>query len=241
MAPSSVFHFPIRTLSNERVKLVPFDPEHHVETFFRLSEPHPELYAHMSHGPFPSAAKLKAEFYERGNKHPISFTNTDTFAFAIIDKTRPPSADDPEGELAGTVSYCYTSAEHLSTEIGFIIILPPYQRSHVATNALGLVLNYALNEPDEGGLGLRRVHWKASAANSASSRLAERMGFERVGFTPWHMRFVKGKEKGKIGNGKEPPPGSDPADLWRDTVDLSLGWDQWRSGARERTQKAMSR
>jgi hypothetical protein len=112
MATSSVFHFPIQTLSNERVKLVPFDPEHHIDTFFRLSEPHPELYAHMSHGLFPSAAKLKAEFYERGNKHSISFTNPDTFAFAIIDKMRPPSADDPEGELAGTVSYSYTSAEH---------------------------------------------------------------------------------------------------------------------------------
>ncbi|CAL5872406.1 uncharacterized protein PFLUO_LOCUS6670 [Penicillium psychrofluorescens] len=195
----------------------------------------------MTHGPYPSAAKLKDDFYERGNRHLLSFANPDSFTFAIIDKTRPSSPEDPEGELAGTVSYCDASAVHLVTEIGFIIILPPYQRSHVATNALGLLLNYALNEPDQGGLGLRRVHWMASAANTASARLAERMGFERVGFTPWQMRFVKGKEKGKIGNGKEPPSGSDPADLWRDTVDLSLAWDQWQRGAKEKTQKAMVR
>lgn len=111
----------------------------------------------------------------------------------------------------------------------------------MATNAVGLALQLAFESTEKGGLGLRRVHWSASTMNPASSRLAQRMGFEKVGIIPWHMRFVKGKIRGKVGNGRELPPGSDPEDLWRDTLSLSLAWDQWGNGARERTAKAMER
>lgn len=195
----------------------------------------------MPTGPWASPAALKAEFYEGAPTALLSFSNPNSFAFAIIDKTRPASPEDPEGELAGTVSYVYTSAPYLSTEIGFIIILPNYQRTHVASNTVGLALQYALESPEKGGLGLRRVHWKTSTANAASARLAEKMGFQRIGATPWHMRFAKGKERFKIGNGKELPPGSDQADLWRDTIDFSLAWDHWEACAREMTRKAMDR
>lgn len=111
----------------------------------------------------------------------------------------------------------------------------------MATNAAGLALQLAFESTENGGLGLRRVHWMASTMNPASSRLAQRMGFEKVGIIPWHMRFVKGKINGKVGNGREPPPGSDPEDLWRDTVIHTLAWDQWENGMRERAAQAMER
>jgi RimJ/RimL family protein N-acetyltransferase len=237
MAQSSVFLFPIREVFNDRVKLVPFNPDHHSRTFFHLSSSHPELYTHMPMGPWTSEEQFKAEFHSHSQTSPLSFSNPTSFAFAIIDKTRPPSTDDPEGELAGTISLVRTSDIHLCTEIGFIIILPPYQRTHVARNAVGLALQYSLEGSEKGGLGLRRVHWRTSTMNIASARLAEKMGFERVGVVPWHMRFVKGRLRAKTGNGKDLPPGSDPDDLWRDTIDYSISWERWESSAREETQK----
>ncbi|KAJ5513116.1 Acyl-CoA N-acyltransferase [Penicillium fimorum] len=241
MASVSVFHFHVGEASNERVKLIPFNPEQHCETFFRLSSPHPDIYAHMPMPSPASAAEFKSLFYSNSTSHILSFSNLESFAFAIIDKTRPPSAEDPEGELAGTVSFIRTSPINLCTEIGFIVILPPYQRTHMATNAVGLALQLALETTEKGGLGLRRVHWMASTMNPASARLARRLGFEQIGIIPWHMRFVKGKMNGKVGNGRQPPPGGDPEDLWRDTVSLTLAWDQWETGARERAAKAMER
>jgi RimJ/RimL family protein N-acetyltransferase len=241
MAPSSIFHFPIHGISNDRVKLVPFNPEQHCETFFRLSSPHPEIYAHMPLLPPSSLSDLKDRFYDKSPGNILSFSNPESFAFAVIDKTRPSSAEDPEGELAGTVSFIHASHTHLCAEIGFIVILPPYQRTHVATNTVGLALQLAFNSPEMGGLGLCRVHWSANSTNLASAKLAERMGFVQVGMIPWHMRFVKGKINGKCGNGKELPPGSDPEDLWRDTLSFSLGWDMWRDGARDKAEKAMAR
>ncbi|KAJ5518603.1 Acyl-CoA N-acyltransferase [Penicillium expansum] len=224
MASFSVFPFHVGEASNERIKLIPFNPEQHCETFFRLSSPYPELYKHLPILSPDSAAELKSLFYNTPTNHILSFSNPESFAFAIIDKTRPPSLEDPEGELAGTVSFIRTSPTNLCTEIGFIVILPPYQRTHVATNTVGLALQLAFESTENGGLGLRR-----------------RMGFEKVGIIPWHMRFIKGKINGKIGHGRELPPGSDPDDLWRDTLSLTLGWDRWENAAREMAAKAMER
>ncbi|KAJ5090263.1 hypothetical protein N7532_008947 [Penicillium argentinense] len=241
MTPPSTFVFPIHGISNDRVKLAPLDLDRHLETFFRLSVPHPDLYAHMPMGPFETLAEFKSEFLDRPSNHILSFSNPESFAFAIIDKTRPASLEDPEGELAGTISFIRTSATHLCTEIGFIVILPPYQRSHVAANTVGLALQYAFQSSESGGLGFRRVHWQASTTNPASAKLAEKMGFEKIGLTPWHMRFVNGKAKGKVGNGKVPPPETDPQDLWRDTFSFTLAWDQWEKGVKERVERVMER
>ena len=120
-----------------------------------------------------------------------------------------------------------------------IILLIQYQRTQVARNGVGLALQLALNPLERGGLGLRRVDWRAYTSNLASAKLAENMGFSCVGIVPWHIRYVKGKLKGKIGNGKEFPPGSGPEDAWRDTVKYCLTWDQWEDGVREKIQKIM--
>lgn len=238
--PNSIFPFPIREISNSRIKLIPFNPDQHINTFFNLSSPHPEIYAHMPPGPFTTAASLQSEFHTPSTTNILSLSNPESFAFAIIDKTRPPSQEDPEGELAGTLSYIHTSPIHLSTEIGFIVILPPYQHTHVAKNAVGLACQYALDGVEKGGLGLRRLDWRASTRNEASVGLAERMGFRVNGIIPWQVRFVKGRLRGKVGNGKRLPAGSDPEDVWRDTVMLSIAWDEWESGVREEVLKVIS-
>lgn len=53
------------------------------------------------------------------------------------------------------------------------------------------------------------------------------MGYEKVGIIPYHMCFPKGRKEGKANNGKPPPPGSDPDDLWRDTLIYTMTWERW--------------
>lgn len=74
--------------------------------------------------------------------------------FALIDKTKPASLADP---VAGMVSYMAASPVHMSAEVEYIVILPPFQRTHVTTHAVGFLLQYALDSHEHGGLGLRKM------------------------------------------------------------------------------------
>ncbi|KAJ5708505.1 Acyl-CoA N-acyltransferase [Penicillium malachiteum] len=224
MPKKSLFYFPTREISNDRIKLVPFNPAHHGQSFHQHSPA--QLFANMSMGPWKTVQDLESAFYDGHDRQILSFDNPESFA---------------DGELAGKISYINTSVANLSAELGFVVVLPPYQRSHVAVNAAELMLQNAFDSRDNGGLDLYRVHWKASTSNPASSHLAEKLGFKTVvGVTKWHMRFPKGATKGKVGNGRALPPGSDPDDIWRDTVELSMSWEDWQNGARDKTQTAMT-
>lgn len=139
------------------------------------------------------------------------------------------------------VSFIDTSATNLSTEIGGVIILPEFQRSHVATNAVGLMLKFALDGTSNGGLGLRRVQWLTSSKNEASLRLAGRLGFVKEGVLRWHMVMKQVEEGYRVGNDGRLPERSDERNLGRDTVVLSVCWDDWEGGERERVAEAMAR
>lgn len=165
-------------------------------------------------------------------------------AFAIFDKTR--GKEGGEGELAGMLGYTNTSPENLSTEIAFVLVLPPYRHTHVTSNAVGLLMHYALDLPSPlsgpGGLGLRRVVWQANAVNEASIRAAERMGFRMEGIKRWDRVFHDGLSKGKVGNGRDGRVGEGrEGDLGRDTAVLAICWDDWEGGGRERVDGVMNR
>lgn len=225
---------------NERIKLIPWETDLHAATLVTETRDHAEVFSYMIGGPYLTVNSFRADFEKPESL--VSFsTNPEHFMFAIIDKTKPPSPDDDEGELAGLIGYIFTSKSNLSTEIGPVITFPRFQRTHVTNNAVGLLMQYALTSAEEGGLGLKRVQWLCNAANLGSIKVAERLGFEKVGLIPWHWRYVKGKVRGKIGNGKPPPPGSDPEDVWRDSLTYTLGWDLWEKEAREKVEKAMAR
>lgn len=239
--PISAFHFPLTTpIANDRIKLVPFDPDLHSAAFIAKSHDHPELWAHMPSGPFETVASLRAAMAQPESV--LSPANPAHFLFAVIDTTRPRSPEDDEGELAGIIAYMNASRATRSAEIGLVVVLPAYQRTHVATNAVGLLLGHAFVAPGDGGggLGLVRAVWTCSVANGASVRVAERMGFGEVGVVPYHYCFPLGRAKGKVGNERPLPPGSDPDDLWRDSLMYSMSWEQW-SAVREKVEAAMSR
>ena len=192
----------------------------------------------MSTGPYKTADEFVEEFL---NKR-VKANQSSWVCFAIIDKKKPPSAADPEGELTGMVSYMAADARNQSLEVGYIIVLPPFQRTHVTTNAVGLLLQYALDSPEEGGLGLRRVEWKADTVNPASVRAASRMGFQQDGIIRWGRVAHDAVNRGKEGNGRWMPSHGNKEDVGRDTVILSLCWDDWTQGnKKEVVRELMSR
>ncbi|KAF8176347.1 acyl-CoA N-acyltransferase [Mycena galopus ATCC 62051] len=226
------FCFPIPSnLENGRVKLVPFIPFEHADTFFAAAGPHPDLFAYLPWGPFSSAQDFVSTLIEQRIQ-----PDRGMVLFAVFDT----SVSGAEPQLAGTIGLLDTSAANLSTEIGFVITLPRFQRTHVTSNAAGLLLQWTLNTSAEGGLGLRRVAWKANAHNTRSVHAAERLGFRQEGVLRWDRVLPAGKTDG--GNGGGVRAGDTKPDcLGRDTVLLSLCWDDWEGGARESVEEIMQR
>jgi RimJ/RimL family protein N-acetyltransferase len=162
--------------------------------------------------------------------------------FAVIDKTRSgdtnPSSNPTSANFAGIIAYINTSSVNLSTEIGFVIILPPFQRTHVTTNAVGLLLLHAFDLPPH-GLGLRRVQWKATPQNTRSVNAAQRLGFKLEGIMRWFVVFPASKARASNGGGEregDPLPGTISSDL----AMLAVCWDDWES-ERPRVLQAMDR
>ncbi|CAD6573006.1 MAG: hypothetical protein ASARMPRED_005825 [Alectoria sarmentosa] len=229
------FHFQIKDLFNDRMALEPFTAPIHAPTYFALSYPHPDLYAHLTAGPFASLDAFLSYIKKFDQSDPSNLL------YAIIDKTRPPSPESPSGALAGLIAFQDASLSNLSFEIGPVIILPAFQRTHVASNAIGLLLQYALDPKESNGLGLRRVQWDCSTENTTSMRVAERMALVKEGVLRWRHVYRDGIARGKVGNGKGVPNGGAEGDLGRDTVIYGLCWDHWEDGGREKVQAVMDR
>lgn len=171
----------------------------------------------------------------------------ETLAFAIIDKTKTrdsPSdigSDESDGALAGVIVFMDANSTSRSLTIGTLFTLPPYQRTHVTSNAVGLLLQYALDPPSDGGLGLVRVQWRLDSRHEGSARVAERMGLRYEGTEMWFRLIKDGVARGKVGNGKTPPPGSEEGDVWQDKTTYAMCWDDWLGGGREKTLAAMAK
>lgn len=106
------------------------------------------------------------------------------------------------GAHAALLGLVQTSAEDLRTEIApvmTLMTLRAYQRTHVTTNAFGLLRPFNLpSDPEAPGLSLRRMVWTASPGNQASAQTAERIGFTREGVLRWVSVLTEGRE------GREP-------------------------------------
>lgn len=92
----------------------------------------------------------------------------------------------------------------------------------------------------EEALGLRRVQWIAHSENEASVNAATRMGFRVEGVLRWHRVIGDAERRGKIG-GREVQDGGygRVEDRGRDSVFLSVCWDDWVAGGRERVRELM--
>lgn len=137
-------NFPVHpeSLETKRVKLVPFVPHIHAKDLWTGLEKAPNLLRY-----YPSAwltlesLLVYIEFSIRRTPRNMLFT--------VIDKTKP-DPEHPEfegGSLAGAMGLYHASIEQLSAEISFVAIFPAFQRTHVASNATGILLRHCLNLP----------------------------------------------------------------------------------------------
>lgn len=154
--------------------------------------------------------------------------------YAVYDKVFSP---DPTP--AGIIGLLDASPMNLSVEIGFVVAFPTYQRTHITSNMVGLLLQYCLDVPEHGGLGLRRVQWQANAQNEASVKTALRMGFQHEGVKRWER--VIPASIWKPNTVEKLPREGDPrrTDPGRHTVVLGLCWDEWEDGTREKVRELM--
>ncbi|KAK7679000.1 hypothetical protein QCA50_017944 [Cerrena zonata] len=231
------FVFPIHPerLETERVKLTPFVPKVHFEVTWEGIPNQEELFRFY---PFTLPTReIFLTFIER-------FIRQDpkNIVFSIVDKTRPDDAHPEfEGSLAGIIGLLDTSVEQLTTEIGFVMIFPAFQRSHIASNAVGILMKYCLEVPTASppGLGLRKVQWHCHHNNAGSRRLAERMGFQYEGILRWTTVLPEAMARdGLTESRKGDPAGGKPG---RHTISLSACWDDWENGVREKVAQQIDR
>ncbi|KAF8322458.1 acyl-CoA N-acyltransferase [Clavulina sp. PMI_390] len=235
------FVFPVKTLSNDLVELSPFDPAKHSALQALAVKDDPLLYRYLGFGPISSEEQFN-EYFNR------VFQPDPTFClFAIKDKTKvDPAHPDPHptpGDLtpetfAGVLAFMTCSVANSMGEIGCITIYRPFQRTHVLTNACGLLLHYALDPPSVGGLGLRRMQWQANTENLPSVNAAKRMGFRFEGVLRW-WRVLPQNKKGLVPEDMERESDAEWRGPGRHEAMLSICWDDWEGGVREEMDKKM--
>ncbi|KAF9468090.1 acyl-CoA N-acyltransferase [Collybia nuda] len=215
------------TLETPRVRLTPFIPSIYAEPFFSAFSESPELSRYLPIA-FSTCTELVVflDNYVR--------LDPSCLIFAIIDKVKEKENGDIGHSLAGMIGVLNCSSKNLAVEIGPVIILKAFQRTFVASNAIGLILRHWLSIPSEGGLGFRRICWTANPYNEASIRTAERMGLKKEGVLRWTWCLPENGVGKEAGEGRGERRG-------RDSVLLSICWDDWENGGREHVEKVIAR
>lgn len=216
------FIFPLRweALENDVVKLTPFVPRSHGALYWSKFAPDRiELTRHL-----PWAHTTLEAFLACVEKDFRSDPNY--VLLAVVDKTRAEEAPGLGGAIAGLIGFVETSKDNLRTEVGPVLTLRAYQRTHVTANAAGLLLHYAFGLPSDSlapGLGLRRVQWTVFPGNEASARTAKGLGFKEEGVMRWKWILPEIKE------GKEPRAEDPVRGKGRDTIMFAICWDDWEN------------
>jgi RimJ/RimL family protein N-acetyltransferase len=151
------------SLPGDRVRVEPLDPARHGPDLFRFGHdggPAAEQsWEYLPYGPFASEGEHRSWLE-------LQAASEDPLYFAIVRDDR----------AAGVATLTSIVPAHGTIEIGHIWLSPGLQRTSAATEALVLLLRYAMDD-----LGYRRMEWKRNAANDASRRAAVRLGFRFEG------------------------------------------------------------
>lgn len=139
-----------------------FDPDQHGDDLYEsFSADDGSLWTYMSDGPFDSKPAFLS-WLETIAKY------SDPLFHAIINRET--------GKAAGIAAYMRIRPAVGVIEIGNIVLSPALQRTRIATEAMFLFMERAIDE-----LGYRRYEWKCDSLNSASRKAAERLGFRYDG------------------------------------------------------------
>ncbi len=166
-----------KVLHGDYCALEPLDASRHADDLFAASHGQPgqeHLWDWLPAGPFPDFGSF--EKWISG-----CATSSDPLFFAIRDKRT--------GCVTGMASYLNIHPSPGSIEIGHIMFGSPLQKTPAATEALFLMMDYAMSD-----LGYRRLEWKCNALNGPSRKAANRLGFRYEGTFYQHL-IVKGHNR----------------------------------------------
>lgn len=179
-----------------------------------------QLLPYVSFPDVKTEDDFRRDFYE---KHVASGK---VAIYSIIDKTIPTvEGETIPSNFAGIASQPSSDVENATSEIG-IMLSTKFHRTHVSSNAIGLILLDSMDPPSLGGLGLRRIEWQCHAGNAASRKTAERMGFELEGILRWHSVVATGRI-GLPTDALEKRNGTTGEALGKHTAIYSIVWDEW--------------
>ena len=140
--------------------LEPLSPDHGGELWHSAQGADPS-FAYLRYGPFASESDLLEQVMELAGRADQPF-------WAV----RPESS----GLAQGWLSLCDIYPADGAIEIGAIWFSPRLQRTRAATEAIFLLMQYAMEE-----LQYQRLVWRCNAANQASLNAAARYGFTPEG------------------------------------------------------------
>jgi RimJ/RimL family protein N-acetyltransferase len=147
----------------------PYDSKDCTELFKIATD---KIFTWLPYGPFKNVQEMQ-NFYQKKSRNCEFFT-----VFDRKDKT-----------IHGILAIKYIIPEHKKCEIGHIWYAEKYQRTHVNTQAMYLVLCKCFDERK-----YRRVAWKCDKLNTVSSKCALRLGFKHEGIFR-NDQLVKGENK----------------------------------------------
>ncbi len=169
---------PQRTFLEGRfVDLEPQDASKHANSLFQAghdSEAALKIWDYLTYGPWPSIEAYSTFLRQQSS----SF---DPIFYTICSRAT--------GKACGQASFLDIDAQNGVIEIGHIWFGPDLQRTRGATEALFLMLKYAMDD-----LGYRRMQWRCNALNEKSRQAAQRLGFRFEGVFYNHLIF-KGKNR----------------------------------------------
>jgi RimJ/RimL family protein N-acetyltransferase len=152
------------------VRLEPLGSEH-VDELWHFTEGADPTWAYLRYGPFTSRRELHEQVAELAARSDQPF-------WAV----KPEHSRKAEGWL----SLCDIYPADGAIEIGSIWFSPVLQRTRAATEAIFLLMQYAMDE-----LGYHRLVWRCIEANQASMNAAARYGFTAESI--WRgSAFIKG-------------------------------------------------
>lgn len=170
--------YPARTpLEGRYARLEPLDARLHAVELWAATHSGSEddrIWDYLAYGPFTNFDAFQRWLRERS-------ADADPVFYAV--------RDGRNGQASGMASYLNIRPKDGVIEIGHIWFGPALQNSRESTEALYLMMRYALDD-----LGYRRLEWKCDALNQPSRDAATRLGFAFEGIFYRHI-IVKGRNR----------------------------------------------
>lgn len=165
------------TITGQSVQLEAMDAAKHGSELYRAGHDSAEglrIWDYLTTGPWPNEEAYAAVLRQQSaSLDPIFYT------VRSLETHR----------ACGQASYLDIDAGNGVIEIGHIWFGPELQRSRGSTEALFLMLCYAMDD-----LGYRRMQWRCNSLNKRSRYAAARLGFRFEGIFYNHLIF-KGKNR----------------------------------------------